>query len=122
GGTPGLSDGCRSLRTTRLSVAADDTAVGLSVHSPSARSRACMSGPTVGAIKSLRANPSRGGDAKPGISRRPPGCRPQQTTIATLRPGLGGPEMPYIIRPRTARSVAVAVLGSALLSCAVPAM
>ena len=27
--------------------------------------------------ESLRANPPRGGDAKPGISRRPPSCRPQ---------------------------------------------
>jgi len=30
--------------------------------------------------------------------------------------------MPYIIRPRSARSIAAAVCGSALLSCAVPAM
>ncbi len=104
-----------------MSVGKDDGLVGHFVQSPWTRSRGPRVQPTLGTTKeSLRANPSRGGDAKPGISRRPPGYRPQTSRSSRYRHG--GPEMPYIIRPRGIRNVVATLLGSAMLLAAAPAV
>jgi hypothetical protein len=49
------------------------------------------------------ANPSRGGDAKPGISSRPPGRRLERFTSRSSRLRQGGPEVSYILLPKRAR-------------------
>src|SRR2546427_7208777 len=98
----------------------DDTRVGLfgqrrarRVKEPPERSD-----PARKSNRSLRANPSRGGDAKPGISRRPPGCRSPNSPVSDRDKEV--PEMPYVIRPPRLRA-AIAACAAMLLVGAVPA-